>query len=152
MKAVAAPEILLVEDDPDDALLTLRALRAVAADAAVEHAADGFAALSRLSAFERSGPARPRLVLLDLKLPGLSGFEVLESVRAEAPQRGTPVVVLSASREAEDVRRAYAAGANGYLVKPHSAEERRTQMAAVVEFWMRRNVVADVPGAVGPPA
>jgi CheY-like chemotaxis protein len=152
MKAAAGPEILLVEDDPDDALLTLRALRAVAADAAVEHAADGFAALSRLTAFERAGPARPRLVLLDLKLPGLSGFEVLESVRAESPERGTPVVVLSASREAEDVRRAYAAGANGYLVKSHSAEERRAQMAAVVEFWMRRNVVADVPGSVGPPA
>ena len=96
--------VLLVEDNPDDQELVLRALRSPAVPADVVVAADGVEAVDRLFAADAVPPA---LVLLDLKLPRLDGFDVLGRIRAEARTAFVPVVVFTSSSERTDVRRCY---------------------------------------------
>lgn len=105
--------ILLVEDNPDDEALTLRAFRRhnLANDVAV--ARDGADALAMLAA----GPL-PQVVLLDLKLPRIDGLEVLRRIRSEERTRHLPVVVLTSSREERDLVESYRLGANSYVRKP----------------------------------
>ena len=120
--------VLLVEDNRDDALLMGRAFRK-AGLAAPAHVEDGEAAVAYLAQAAASGDRAPGplpgLVLLDLKLPRKSGLEVLEWLRAQDALRRLPVVVLTSSREAPDIRRAYDLGANSYLVKPVGFEALR---------------------------
>ena len=135
--------ILLVEDDEGDAVLALLALASVTPPGSVHHAGDGEAALNFLfgrGAFQgRPGAETVRLVLLDLKLPKISGHEVLAAVRAHPATRTIPVVVLTSSMLPADVERCYRAGANGFVVKPveFSAHERALQELA--EYWTRLN-------------
>src|SRR5262249_29686112 len=100
--------ILLVEDNPDDDGLTLRALRKTRLRCQLDVAADGWDALDYL----RGPRALPAFVLLDLHLPRLSGHEVLERIRKDPRTRLLPVVVLTSSREKEDLERCYGLGAN----------------------------------------
>lgn len=114
--------ILLVEDNPDDEELTLRALRQanVANEVVVAH--DGIEALDYLlgagSFAGRDVTQRPAVVLLDLKLPKLNGLDVLERMHADARTRLVPVVVLTSSSEDEDMLKSYELGANSYVRKP----------------------------------
>jgi CheY-like chemotaxis protein len=115
--------VLLVEDDSDDIVLTRIALH----DAGVEPlfvTRDGDEAVAYLAGGEgyadRTAHPLPGLILLDLKLPRRSGFEVLEWLRAQPGLRRIPVVVLTSSRESIDINRAYELGANSYMVKPVS--------------------------------
>ncbi|MBS0659195.1 MAG: response regulator [Verrucomicrobia bacterium] len=109
--------ILLVEDNPMDVDLTLRAFARRRLANPVEVARDGAEALALLERWE-SGARVPVVVLLDLKLPKVSGLDVLARIRAH-PQFGKlPVVVLTSSAEHSDVEEAYARGANSYIVKP----------------------------------
>jgi CheY-like chemotaxis protein len=127
-------EILLVEDNPDDAELTLRALRTVSATERLLHVDDGAKAVEFL--FGPSAPATlPRLVLLDLKLPKLDGLEVLRRIKADARTRTLPVVVLTSSEEARDVAESYALGANSYVVKPVSFDRYIATVAEVGRYW-----------------
>jgi two-component system response regulator len=105
------PDVLLVEDNPDDVELTLRALKRAHVVNPVRVARDGAEALEILFG-SRALPTLPRVVLLDLKLPRVNGLEVLERIRREESTRKLPVVVLTSSREEPDVRRAYELGAN----------------------------------------
>lgn len=106
-------DILVVEDNPDDVTLTLRALSQHNLANSVHVARDGAEALEYLRV-----SAVPKVMLLDLKLPKITGLEVLAAVRAEARLRTMPVVVLTSSREEPDIERAYALGVNSYIVKP----------------------------------
>jgi two-component system response regulator len=108
--------ILLVEDNPDDVELTLRAFRRNGLRTDVVVARDGLEAETVLFGPESNGA--PALVLLDLKLPKLSGLEVLRAVRADERTAAVPVVVLTSSIEQEDVVAAYRLGANSYIRKP----------------------------------
>jgi two-component system response regulator len=113
--------ILLVEDNPDDEALTVRALEKHRVANRVEVARDGVEALDWLfrQGKHAGRPAEdPSLVLLDLKLPKIDGLEVLKRMRAEPSTRRIPVVALTSSREEPDVRRAYDLGVNSYVVKP----------------------------------
>jgi CheY-like chemotaxis protein len=114
--------ILLVEDDPDDALLAERAFRRTNVANPLRVVADGDEAVAYLAGegrfADREANPLPVLVLLDLKLPRRSGFEVLEWLRAEPGLERLPVVVLTSSRETTDIDRAYELGANSYVVKP----------------------------------
>lgn len=125
--------ILLVEDNADDEALTLRALRRASVPAAVEVARDGVEALQRLGAGRL-----PDVVLLDLKLPKLSGIDVLRAVRAEPRTRLLPVVVLTSSDEYEDILASYRAGANGYVRKPVDFEAFAAAVSDVARFWVQR--------------
>ncbi|HEV7265608.1 MAG TPA: response regulator [Falsiroseomonas sp.] len=133
--------VLLVEDDPDDTHLLRRAFRRVRPELELEHAEDGERAVARL---REVGAAVPAVVLLDLKLPRLSGFEVLGWMRADPRLRRVPVIVLTSSRLRDDVGRAYDLGANSYLVKPTAPEALAQMMAEVDRYWLALNE--------GPPA
>lgn len=127
--------ILLVEDNPDDELLTLRALRGVSKGCPVVTARDGEEAVERL----RSGPV-PALVLLDLKLPKLNGLEVLERLRGMPDLEHVPVVVLTSSREQVDVRESYRLGANSFVQKPVEFEEFIETVRLLGSYWLAKNV------------
>lgn len=141
--------ILLVEDNEDDADLTVLAFRRANLVAEVVVASDGAVALDMLygpQAFAGTGGALPVLVILDLNLPRVSGLEVLRRIRAEESTRFTPVVVLTTSVEEEDVIKAYGLGANAYVRKPVAFEEFLASIARLGMFWMLTNVRAPGTG------
>ena len=114
-------EILLVEDSDADAELILRALRKGNIVNRVVRVRDGVEALDfvfREGAFKERSGEQLRLILLDLKMPRLSGLDVLRRLKADATARQIPVVVLSSSAEEQDVAESYKLGVNSYLVKP----------------------------------
>ncbi len=135
--------VLLVEDNNDDAELIARAFRKAGLPVILERVADGDAAVERLN----GGPVS--LVLLDLKLPLRSGFEVLGWMRgqAEAAVRRIPVVVLTSSDQERDVRQAYDLGANSYLVKPVGAPALLDMARSLDGYWLRLNRGANPIGA-----
>jgi CheY-like chemotaxis protein len=137
-----------VEDNPDDALLIRRAFKK-AGLAPPAHVADGEAAVAYLTRAVTCPPPNgtlPGLVLLDLKLPRKSGLEVLAWLHAHDALRRLPVVVLTSSREAPDVRRAYDLGANSYLVKPVGFEELLQLVETLGLYWLRLNEWPELGG------
>lgn len=136
-------EILLVEDNPDDEELTLRALRKSGITEPVIVARDGPEALAYLfgaGAWVKRNPLQtPRVVLLDLKLPKLSGLDVLRAVRGDSRTRLVPVVVLTSSIEEHDLSEAYSLGANSYVRKPVEFDEFLEVIKALGKYWLRVN-------------
>jgi two-component system response regulator len=120
-------EILLVEDSPEDAELTIRALRRYKIANEIQVAEDGAEALDFLfcrGAFKDRLPSQvPRLVLLDLKLPKVSGMEVLRAIRGDERTKAIPVVVLTSSKEERDLIDGYKLGVNAYAQKPVDFEQ-----------------------------
>ncbi len=138
--------ILLVEDEPDDAHLLTRAFRKAGIGTPVRWLTDGDEALAYLAGQRRYADRErnplPAVVLLDLKLPRRSGFEVLEWLRAQPVLRRLPVVVLTSSGEPQDVDRAYDLGANSYLVKPAHPAALNDVVKTVHAYWIRLNKTA----------
>jgi len=130
--------ILLVEDNPDDEALTLRALRKNNILNAVTVARDGAEALDYLFA-EGPGGVTPSLILLDLNLPKVSGLEVLRRIRADERTRLIPVVVLTSSREQEDVIAGYRRGANSYVRKPVNFADFAEAVGVLGCYWLLLN-------------
>jgi CheY-like chemotaxis protein len=126
--------ILLVEDNPMDLDLTVRALSHRKMLNLIEIARDGEEALARLARWEQGEPL-PAVVLLDLKLPRVDGLEVLRQFKASAVTRSIPVVVLTSSAEDRDVKTAYELGANSYIVKPVSFENFLKVAAQIELSW-----------------
>jgi CheY-like chemotaxis protein len=131
--------ILLVEDNPMDVDLTLRAFRLRKLGNVVEVARDGEEALTLLTDMVNQGRL-PAVVLLDLKLPRLSGLEVLRHIKREPRLRAVPVVVLTSSREDSDVDSAYELGANSYIVKPVDFEKFMEVATQIDLYWCVLNV------------
>lgn len=131
--------ILLVEDNPDDEMLMLRALKKnkIFNEVAVAH--DGAEALEYLLSRGGAGASLPRLVLLDLKLPKVEGLEVLRRIRADKRTQMTPVVVLTSSKEQEDILNSYRSGANAYVRKPVSFTDFSEAICALGIFWLFLN-------------
>jgi len=125
--------ILVAEDDPTDAYFFQRAFRRGGLPAVLHFVRDGQEVIDYLNgvgAFaDRTAHPLPQLVLLDLKMPRLNGFDVLEWVRAQPGFKNLQMVIFSSSDEARDIDKAYGLGANWYLVKPHSMDE----LTALVE-------------------
>lgn len=135
-------DILLVDDDPNDVDVALRALRRDGIDVNVSVAHGGEEALDLLGVdapSEHDRPARPSVVFLDLKMPGVDGWEVLERLRNHPETETLPVVVLSWSGAPEDVSRCYALGANSYLVKRFEGERPGAYFAQAVRYWAGLN-------------
>jgi CheY-like chemotaxis protein len=145
MNAPAHGPILLIEDNPDDVLLMQRAFRKLNLQNPLEVIEDGEAAVSYLSEVVNGGHGgeAPALVLLDLKLPRRSGLEVLEWLRAQPRLRRCPVVVLTSSKEAPDVRTAYDLGANSYLIKPVEFQSFLDMVGTLNLYWLVLNQPAD---------
>jgi two-component system response regulator len=136
-------EILLVEDSVDDAELTIRALRNNNVTTNIVHLMDGAAALDFLFGTGiytgRNIENRPKVILLDLKMPKVSGLEVLEKLRSDEFLKKIPVVVLTSSKEHPDVERAYQLGANSYIVKPVDFESFRKIVSELGIYWLLYN-------------
>jgi len=134
------PLILHVEDDPNDVFLFGRAFKKAGLLAELRAFEDGDDLITFLSGLGDSGVKLPSLLMLDIKLPRKSGFEVLAWLRAHATFRYLPVLMLTSSAQPQDVRRAYEAGANGYLVKPMDMDEAVKLFSAISQFWLGANV------------
>ena len=135
-------EILLVEDNPSDVELTLRALKARNLANQVFVARDGAEALEFF--FGERSPLRdigvaPRVILLDLKLPKVDGLEVLRRLKGDERTRTLPVVVLTSSKEEPDIAAAYRLGANSYIVKPVDFEAFARAVSEVGLYWLLLN-------------
>lgn len=137
------PYILLVEDNPDDIVLTLRALRRMKLVNGVETVRDGAQALDFLWAqgvyADREPLHLPQLILLDINLPKLSGVEVLRRLRAKELTRSVPVVMLTTSDQDQDVQASYAGGANSYVRKPIDSQEFREAVNRLGVYWLALN-------------
>ena len=140
------PDVLLVEDNPRDAELTIRALKRRKLANQLIHVEDGEEALDFLFArgrhAGRSDQGKPRLVLLDLKLPKVDGLGVLRAMRADPRTRHTPVVILTSSEEDRDVVEGYQLGVNSYIVKPVEFEAFSEAVARLGSYWLLMNKVS----------
>ena len=141
---VPAPlEVLLVEDNPRDAELTLRTFQKYRLASHVVVAQDGAEALALLHARPAGGAPveRPRLILLDLKLPKVDGLEVLRRLKNDDHTRTIPVVVVTSSNQDRDIHDAYACGANSYVVKPVEFDAFTATMRDLGSYWLAVNQV-----------
>ncbi len=146
--------ILLVEDDPDQVLLTLRAFERSAVANEFVVARDGEEALDYLLATgaheHRDHTVMPDVVLLDLKLPKVGGLEVLRRVRAEGRTRCLPVVILTSSNEEQDLISTYDLGANSFVRKPVDFEQFIAAARQLGLYWLELNQLPPL-GDVSPP-
>lgn len=126
-------KIFMVEDNPDHALLIRRGIEG--SDCSVVHYEDGLAALKACEAVDHA-EARPDLVLLDLKLPGMDGFGVLERLRKMKWFEQVPIVMFTTSSRKEEIEEAYRLGASGYVVKSDDFQLFTAKLKRVKDYWL----------------
>ena len=135
--------ILLVEDDPNDVLLTQRAFAQASLVNPLRVVMDGDAAINYLAGRapydDRTRYPIPSLILLDLKLPRRSGLEVLKWLREQEDLKAIPVIILTSSQQSQDIDRAYELGANSYLVKPVGFDGLLDMVKAIGMYWVLLN-------------
>lgn len=143
MSELNAVEILLVEDNPRDAELTIRAFKKKHLANKLFHVEDGVDALDFLFArgkyADRNPDSSPKVILLDLKLPRINGLEVLQAIKADERTRAIPVVIVTSSAEDPDVSTAYQLGANSYVIKPVEFDSFMEAMSKLGVYWLMVN-------------
>jgi two-component system response regulator len=130
--------ILLAEDSPADAEMAIDALNGAHLANPVVHVEDGVDCLDYLhsrGAWATREPGDPAVVLLDIKMPRMNGFEVLTAMRADERLRRIPVVILSSSREESDLARSWDLGANAYVIKPVDVDQFFDAVRTLGQFW-----------------
>jgi two-component system, response regulator len=137
-------EILLVEDNPHDVKLAMRAFTRHKLQNTVQVVRDGAAAIDALMANVEHSTALPKLVLLDLKLPKVDGIEVLRRIRAHPVLHPIPVVLLTTSRESRDIEQGYELGCNSYIVKPLDFKEFTEAIQTLGLYWLVLNTPPQV--------
>ena len=133
-------QILLVEDKASDAEMTIDALKKNNLANKLLHVKDGAAALDFIFAegeyADRHVVQKPKVILLDLKMPKVDGIEVLQKIRADERTKNIPVVVLTSSKEDPDIKKCYDLGVNSYVVKPLAFDEFQKAISEVGLYWM----------------
>ncbi len=136
-------EILLVEDNMDDAELAILALRKKNIANSLVHLENGAEALDFLFGkgkyAGRNISNKPKVILLDLKMPKVDGLEVLKQIKADEETKVIPVVVLTSSKENPDIEQAYLLGANSYMVKPVEFDNFTQAVAEIGMYWLLYN-------------
>ena len=136
-------EIVLIEDNPDDAELTIRALKKGNISNNLIHLMDGAEALEFIFCTgkfsNRSNNIKPKLILLDLNMPKVSGIEVLQKLKSDEHTKTIPVVVLTSSQEDPDVKTCYKLGVNSYIVKPVGFSNFTRAVSEVGLYWVLQN-------------
>ena len=149
----AKPTVLLVEDDANDRIFVERAFKKAGIPVDFRSVNCGEEAVSYLSAkapfADRADHPLPALVLMDLKLTGMSGFETMEWARKRNESKSLPIAVLTSSRETADVARAYESGATTYFVKPADSDDLHSLVKTVAQYWL---VFAKLPPGETAPA
>ena len=131
-------EILLVEDNPNDVELALHALKKNNLSNRIEVVRDGAEALDFIFGKEADSN-RPKVILLDLKLPKVDGLEVLKRLKSDPQTRSIPVVMLTSSREECDIVKSYQLGVNSYIVKPVDFEQFTEAVRQLGLYWLLMN-------------
>lgn len=143
MEDLNAIEILIVEDNPQDAELTLRALRKHNIANKFYVAEDGAEALDFIFCSgkyaSRNISSPPKVIFLDLKLPKISGLEVLREIKSNPQTKALPVVMITSSREDPDIKKAYELGVNSYVVKPVNFDDFLSAMSQTGLYWLLVN-------------
>ncbi len=143
MKDLQAVDVLIVEDNPNDAELTIRALKKQGLANKLFLVEDGAEALDFVFCrgnFKQRELSKPlKVIFLDLKLPKVSGLEVLKEIKGNERTRKIPVVVVSSSREDPDIKTAYELGANSYVVKPVDFDSFISALSNTGLFWLLVN-------------
>lgn len=136
-------EILLVEDNIDDATLTIRALKKSGLSNTIFHVKDGAEALDFMYCkgqyADRNINDQIKLILLDLKMPKVSGIEVLEKIKSDSQFKKVPIVILTSSKEDPDIAKCYELGANSYIVKPVESDNFFQTIKDLSFYWMISN-------------
>jgi len=139
-------EILFVEDSAEDAMLTIRALKKSGFANKLYHVKDGAQALDFLfcrgAYVLRDAREKPKLVLLDLKMPKISGLEVLEKIKSDPELKSIAVVILTSSKEDPDIQKCYALGANSYIAKPVESDNFFNVIKEIGLYWI---ILSQVP-------
>lgn len=139
-----APDILLAEDDAEDAELAAGVLAQAGLDARIVRVKDGQEVLDYVRAqgsfAGRAGSPAPKVILLDLKMPRVTGQEALRSLKADPATRCIPVVILTSSRAERDIVESCELGANSYVVKPVDFDEYSALLTSVARYWIQLNV------------
>jgi two-component system response regulator len=134
--------ILLADDNPTDAELTIRALEIGGVSQQVVWVQDGEAALHyvfRQGVYAQRVSGNPKLMLLDLHMPKIDGLDVLAQIKADPKTRSTPVVIMSSSDQESDMARSYEAYANSYIVKPVDFKQFTDQVSLLGQYWTKIN-------------
>ena len=133
-------EILLVEDNASDAEMTINALKKSGLANKLLHVKDGAAALDFIFAegeyTGRGMENKPKVIMLDLKMPKVDGIEVLQRLRADERTKSIPVVMLTSSQEDPDIKKSYDLGVNSYVVKPVEFDEFQRAVSGLGLYWM----------------
>ena len=129
--------VLLVEDSPDHAFLIKRAISAAIQDLKIQWAKDGEEAVE----FIIKRGLKPDLILLDIKMPRMNGFEVLRVLKGNKETKYIPIVILSTSANEKDVSRAYTLGTNCYITKPVEIADFQSKLKSIPLYWLRTNTI-----------
>jgi CheY-like chemotaxis protein len=143
MAGTGMAEILLVEDDPRDAELTLHALKRCGLAHRVEHVTDGQAALEYVSSAGQHPNAQPtnlpRVILLDLRLHKMGGLHVLRTLKSNEHTKSIPIIALTSSKMAIEIVESYKMGVNSYVIKPTDPSQFEEVVSAIGHYWLAIN-------------
>ena len=141
MSREQSARIVIVDDDPADTYVMRRAFAKAAIPAEIDLIADGQAFVDFYAGSTNDAPAPTRqLVLLDINMPILNGFDALRALDAMGVARHAPILMFSTSSEPDDIARAYDLGVNGYVKKPGTIEEAETLAVALDAYWLKANI------------
>jgi CheY-like chemotaxis protein len=134
-------QVLVIDDNPDDAELTAEALTGVCPPGATRvcHAAEDALRCLRSGLSTDDGPRLPRLILLDINMPQMSGLDFLRILKSDERMRHIPVVMLTTSDEESDIVASYALGSNGYIVKAFELSALKEDMRKAGAYWLEVN-------------